>query len=142
MMARRLGAAVLASGLVLLSLVHSGEAQAGGLDSPEITDYRVWQSIRCYKPRPPAVQIVDPLSFNLATEGFNQYLAHMRRYLECAEQEANEDFASLKRALEQGLARTRGEALQELEETQEEIEQYRSLYSPPDNPAATQPNQQ
>lgn len=126
----------------LAVLSTAGPGVAGSLDSAEITDYRVWQSTRCYKPRPPAVQIVDPLSFNLAIEGFNQYLAHVRRYLECAEQEANEDFASLKRALEQGLARTRGDALQELEETQEEIEQYRSLYSPPDNPAAGQPNQQ
>lgn len=133
---------MIAGSLLWLTLANGGSAVAGGLDSTEITDYRVWQSTRCYKPRPPSVQIVDPLSFNLATEGFNQYLAHMRRFLECAEQEANEDFASLKRALEQGLARTRGEALQELEETQEEIEQYRSLYSPPENPSATQPNQQ
>lgn len=108
-----------------------GQAFAGGLDRPEITDYRVWQSTRCYKPRPPAVQIVDPLTFNLSVEGFNQYLAHMRRYLECAEQEANEDFASLKRVLEQGLARARGEALQELQDAREEVDQYRSLYAPP-----------
>lgn len=141
-MVKRIAAAALAAGLFLAGSAGWEPALAGGLDSAEITDYRVWQSTRCYKPRPPSVQIVDPLSFNLATEGFNQYLAHMRRYLECAEQEANEDFASLKRALEQGLARTRGEALQELEEAQEEIEQYRSLYSPPDNPAAVQPNQQ
>lgn len=133
---------MIAGSLLWLTFANAGSAVAGGLDSTEITDYRVWQSTRCYKPRPPSVQIVDPLSFNLATEGFNQYLAHMRRFLECAEQEANEDFASLKRALEQGLARTRGEALQELEETQEEIEQYRSLYSPPENPSATPPNQQ
>jgi hypothetical protein len=118
-------------------LIVWGTALAGGLDRPEITDYRIWDSTRCYKPRPPVVQIVDPLSFNLAVEGFNQYLAHMRRYLECAQQEANEDFASLKRVLEQGLARARGEALEELQEARDEIEQYRSLYAQP--PAGNAP---
>ena len=107
---------------------------AGGLDRSEITDYRVWQSTRCYKPRPPTIQIVDPLTFNLSVEGFNQYLAHMRRSLECAEQEANEDYASLKRVLEQGLARVRGEALQELELARDDIEQYRDLYAPQKEP--------
>ncbi|HKK29344.1 MAG TPA: hypothetical protein VKA18_02990, partial [Alphaproteobacteria bacterium] len=90
-------------------------------------------STRCYKPRPPSVEIVDPLTFNLSVEGFNQYLAHMRRYLECAEQEANEDYASIKRVLEQSLARVRGEALQELQEARDEIEQFRSLYATPES---------
>lgn len=139
---RHCSMAVLAGCFALAAIAATGGSVAGSLDSTEITNYRVWQSTRCYKPRPPTVQIVDPLSFNLAIEGFNQYLAHMRRYLECAEQEANEDFASLKQALEQGLARTRGEALQDLEAAQEEIEQFRSLYSPPETPAAGQPNQQ
>ena len=146
MAVRHCAATGLAGGMmlaVLLAVLPAGNGSlAGGLDSPEITDYRVWQSTRCYKPRPPTVQIVDPLSFNLAIEGFNQYLAHMRRYLECAEQEANEDFASLKRVLEQGLARTRGEALQALEEAREEIEQYRSLYAPADPPDSAPPNPQ
>jgi len=104
---------------------------AGSLDQPEITDYRIWESTRCYKPRPPAVQISDPLTFKLAIEGFNQYIAHMRRYLECAEQEANEDYASIKRVLEQGLARVRGTAVTKLEETRDRIEKYRPLYAPP-----------
>jgi hypothetical protein len=102
---------------------------AGSLDQPEITDYRVWQSSRCYKPQPPQVRVVDPITFNLAIEGFNQYLTHMRRFLECAEQEANEDFASLKRVLEQGLARTRGEALQELQKSRDEIEKFRASFA-------------
>tara|TARA_R110002096_G_scaffold12798_2_gene45668 strand:- start:2742 stop:3158 length:417 start_codon:yes stop_codon:yes gene_type:complete len=104
--------------------------QAGGLDRPEITDYRVWESTRCYKPRAPNVQITDALTFNLAVEGFNQYLLHMRRYLECAEQEANEDYASLKRVLEQGLALVRNGSLQDLQNARENIEQYRPLYAP------------
>ncbi len=104
--------------------------QAGGLDRPEITDYRVWESPRCYKPRAPNVQITDALTFNLAVEGFNQYLLHMRRYLECAEQEANEDYASLKRVLEQGLALVRNGSLQDLQNARENIEQYRPLYAP------------
>lgn len=144
-MARWFGVIMLMGSFCLAAIVTiagSGRGVAGGLDSPEITDYRIWRSTRCYKPRPPAVQIVDPLSFNLSVEGFNQYLAHMRRYLECAEQEANEDFASLKRVLEQGLARTRGEVLQELEQAQKEIEQYRSLYATPDGPETEKPKQQ
>ena len=141
-MRRQICVAAVASGFFAALVMPSLPVHAGSLDSAEVTDYRVWSSTRCYKPRPPTVRIVDPLSFNLAIEGFNQYLAHMRRYLECAELEANEDFASLKRALEQGLARTRGEALQELEEAQEEIEQYRSLYSPPGTPAPPPVNQQ
>ena len=104
--------------------------QAGGLDRPEITDYRVWESTRCYKPRAPNVQITDALTFNLAVEGFNQYRLHMRRYLECAEQEANEDYASLKRVLEQGLALVRNGSLQDLQNARENIEQYRPLYAP------------
>jgi len=130
-MKRRVCAIALACSLTAAAFACGGQVRAGGLDRPEITDYRVWQSTRCYKPRPPSVQIVDPLTFNLSVEGFNQYLAHMRRYLECAEQEANEDFASLKRVLEQGLARASGEALQELQDAREEIDQYRSLYAPP-----------
>ncbi len=141
-MARWFGVLVLLGGFCLAAIAGGGQGVAGGLDSPEITDYRVWRSTRCYKPQPPSVQIVDPLSFNLSVEGFNQYLAHMRRYLECAEQEANEDFASLKRVLEKGLARTRGEALQQLEEAQKEIEQYRSLYATPDGPKTDTPKQQ
>ena len=105
-------------------------AEAGALDRPEITDYRVWESIRCYKPRPPNVQITDALTFNLAVEGFNQYLLHMRRYLECAEQEANEDYASLKRVLEQGLSLVRKDSLEDLQEARDNIEQYRPLYAP------------
>jgi hypothetical protein len=130
-MNRRVCIIAFAGSLAAAALTGSGHALAGGLDRPEITDYRVWQSTRCFKPRPPSMQIVDPLTFNLSVDGFNQYLAHLRRFLECAEQEANEDFASLKRALEQGLARTRGEALQELQDAREEIDQYRSLYAPP-----------
>ncbi len=126
----RVCSTVLAASVAVAALWGGWQARAGGLDQPEITDYRVWLSTRCYKPRPPSVQIVDPLTFNLSVEGFNQYLAHMRRYLECAEQEANEDFASLKRVLEQGLARARGEALQELQDARKEIDQYRSLYAP------------
>lgn len=142
-MNRRLCAMAIAGSLAAAIVAADGPALAGGLDQPEITDYRIWQSTRCYKPRPPAVQIVDPLSFNLSVEGFNQYLAHMRRYLECAEQEANEDFASLKRVLEQGLARTRGEALQELQDAREEIDQFRSLYAPPpQNAGDARPNPQ
>ncbi len=119
---------------LLLTLVWPGARTfAGVLDKAEITDYRLWTSTRCYKPRPPSVEIVDPLTFNLSVEGFNQYLAHMRRYLECAEQEANEDYASIKRVLEQSLARVRGEALQELQEARDEIEQFRSLYATPES---------
>ena len=137
-MKRRVCLIALAGSLAAAAVTGGGQALAGGLDRPEITDYRVWQSTRCYKPRPPSVQIVDPLTFNLSVEGFNQYLAHMRRYLECAEQEANEDFASLKRVLEQGLARARGEALQNLQDARDEIDQYRSLYAPP-SPSADAP---
>lgn len=108
----------------------SGQAVAGKLDQPEITDYRIWQSSRCYKPNPPDVEIADALTFNLAVEGFNQYLLHMRRYLECAEQEANEDYASLKRVLEQGLALVRSDALRDLQDVRENIDQYRPLYAP------------
>ena len=104
--------------------------RAGALDRPEVTDYRIWQSTHCAKPRPPDIQITDTLTFNLAVEGFNQYLLHMRRYLECAEQEANEDYASLKRALEQGLALVRSESLNDLQEARENIEQFRPLYAP------------
>jgi hypothetical protein len=111
-------------------IAASARVEAGGLDRPEITDYRIWESTRCYKPRAPNVQVTDALTFNLAVEGFNQYLLHMRRYLECAEQEANEDYASLKRVLEQGLALVRSGALQELQEARETIEQYRPLYAP------------
>jgi hypothetical protein len=114
---------------MFISLI-AGQATAGTLDRPEVTDYRVWESTRCYKPRAPNVQVTDALTFNLAIEGFNQYLLHMRRYLECAEQEANEDYASLKRALEQGLALVRNGVLQELQEGRENIEQYRPLYAP------------
>lgn len=110
--------------------VVPGLLRAGALDQPEITDYRIWQSTRCHRPRVPDVQVTDALTFNLAVEGFNQYLLHMRRYLECAEQEANEDYASLKRALEQGLARVRSESLNDLQEARETIEQFRPLYTP------------
>ncbi|MCB9928344.1 MAG: hypothetical protein H6844_02885 [Alphaproteobacteria bacterium] len=105
-------------------------ARAGTLDRPEVTDYRVWESTRCYKPRAPNVQITDAVTFNLAVEGFNQYMLHMRRYLECAEQEANEDYASLKRVLEQGLALVRSDSLRDLQDARENIEQFRSLYAP------------
>ena len=114
---------------------------AGALDRPEITDYRVWDSTRCYKPRAPNVQVTDAQTFNLAVEGFNQYLLHMRRYLECAEQEANEDYASLKRALEQGLALVRNGSLQELQGARETIEQYRPLYGPEPQIAEPLPGQ-
>ena len=137
----RFGAFALAISLSLATLWVGERAIAGGLDQPEITDYRVWESTRCYRPKPPGLQIVDPLTFNLSIEGFNQYLAHMRRYLECVEQEANEDFASAKRVLEQGLARVRGEALQELQATRDEIEQYRTLYAQPPQSAEVPPDQ-
>ena len=121
---------------VTLAATQPGAALAGSLDRPEITDYRVWESARCYKPRAPNVQVTDALTFNLAVEGFNQYMLHMRRYLECAEQEANEDYASLKRVLEQGLALVRSESLRDLQEARENIEQFRSLYaSEPQNGA-------
>jgi len=123
----------LAAFLLLTLVLPVARTFAGVLDKAEITDYRLWTSTRCYKPRPPSVEIVDPLTFNLSVEGFNQYLAHMRRYLECAEQEANEDYASIKRVLEQSLARVRGEALQELQEARDEIEQFRSLYATPES---------
>ena len=116
-------------------------AHAGALDRPEVTDYRVWDSTRCYKPRAPNVQVTDAQTFNLAVEGFNQYLLHMRRYLECAEQEANEDYASLKRALEQGLALVRNGSLQELQAARETIEQYRPLYGPEPQTAEPLPGQ-
>ncbi len=126
----------------ILSAIAPGPALAGRLDRPEVTDYRVWESTRCYKPRAPNVQVTDALTFNLAIEGFNQYLLHMRRYLECAEQEANEDYASLKRALEQGLALVRSGVLQELQEGRENIEQYRPLYAPEQPNVAPPPGRQ
>jgi len=116
--------------IAVFAIAACGLAMAGELDRAEITDYRIWQSSRCYKPNPPDVEITDALTFNLAVEGFSQYLLHMRRYLECAEQEANEDYASLKRVLEQGLALTRSEALQDLQDVRETIDQYRPLYAP------------
>jgi len=122
-----------------LCLAGPGLATAGMLDRPEITDYRVWESTRCYKPRAPNVQITDAVTFNLAVEGFNQYMLHMRRYLECAEQEANEDYASLKRVLEQGLALVRSESLRDLQDARENIEQFRSLYAPEPQGGETPP---
>lgn len=123
-----------------LGSIAAAPALAGALDRPEITDYRVWESTRCYKPRAPNVQITDAATFNLAVEGFNQYMLHMRRFLECAEQEANEDYASLKRVLEQGLAAVRSESLRDLQEARDNIEQFRSLYAPEPQGGSQQPD--
>jgi hypothetical protein len=105
--------------------------RAGELDRPEITDYRVWKPNRCYKPRPPSVQVTDALTFNLAVEAFNRYLTDMKGYLECAGTEANEDYAAIKQVLEESLGRLREDAIGELEATRNNIERYRALYAEP-----------
>lgn len=118
-------------------MVGTPTAIAGSLDRTEITPYRVWQSNRCYKPRPPNILISDALSFNLAVEAFNSYLADMKIYLECAGGEANEDYDAMKQVLEESLARIRQDALAELEATRNLIEQYRPLYAEPSVSAET-----
>lgn len=104
---------------------------AGGLDGGEIADYRIWRSNRCYKPPPPAVQITDPLTYNLSVEAFNRYFEQMKVFVECVGQEANQDYEALEQVLERGLSRARAEALQDLERTRSAIERYRDAYSGP-----------
>lgn len=106
-------------------------ARAGELDRSQITDYRVWKSIRCYQPQPPAVQITDTFTFNLAVDAFNRYLGDMSAYLDCAGREANEDYAAIKHVLEDSLARIREEAIADLDATRNQIERYRPLYADP-----------
>ena len=106
-------------------------AFAGDLDGPEIADYRVWHSNRCYKPPPPPVQIVDALTYNLAVNAFNRYFEEMKTFMECVGAEANSDYEAIRAVLERGLSRARSEALQDLERTRSSIEAYRDAYDGP-----------
>ncbi len=122
--------------LLLLALIAAGgfadaPARAGGLDGPEITDYRVWRSNRCYKPSPPPVRIADALSYNLAVDAFNRYFEQMKTFMDCVGAEANQDYEALRKVMEAGLARARSEALDDLERSRAEIERYRGAYAGP-----------
>jgi len=99
-------------------------ASAGELDGGEIADYRVWRSTRCYKPPPPAVQISDALSYNLAVDAFNRYFEQIKAFMQCIGAEANGDYEAMRKVLETGLDRARAEALEDLERTRSAIESY------------------
>lgn len=109
----------------------SAPAVAGSLDNPQIANYSVWTSNRCYKPPPPPVNIADALSYNLAVDAFNRYFAQMKTFMECIGAEANQDYESMRKALETGLARARTEALTDLEQSRGAIEAYRGAYAGP-----------
>jgi len=120
--------------LATLSIVVTllaGPATAGSLDNPQIADYSVWSSNRCYKPPPPPVNITDALSYNLAVDAFNRYFAQMKNFMDCIGSEANQDYEALRKALETGLARARTAALTDLEQSRSAIEAYRGAYSGP-----------
>lgn len=104
-------------------------APAGVLDGPEITDYRRWESNRCYVPQRPAFLIRDPLTFNLAVEAFNEYLGQMRAYMDCLQQEAQQDVQILQRTIEASRQRHQAEALRDTDIAREELERYRALYA-------------
>ncbi len=107
------------------------QAGAGSLDGPEIADYRVWRSNRCYKPPPPPVRISDPLTYNLAVDAFNRYFDQMKVFMECVGAEANQDYEAMRKVLETGLGRARQDALEDLERSRAAIERYRGTYSGP-----------
>lgn len=123
---------VLAAAFAAASTVMAEKpATAGGLDGPEIADYRVWRSNRCYKPPPPPVNVSDPLTYNLAVDAFNRYFDQMKVFMECVGREANEDYEAMRKVLETGLTRARAEALSDLERSRAAIESYRDAYSGP-----------
>jgi hypothetical protein len=115
-------------------------ALAGGLDGPEIADYRVWRANRCYKPPPPPIQVSDPLTYNLAVDRFNRYFEQMKAFMECAGAEANTDYEVMRKILDIGLERARSDALNDLERTRAAIERYRGAYSGPSLNAKVPPN--
>ncbi len=104
---------------------------AGSLDNPQIADYSLWSSNRCYKPPPPPVNIADALSYNLAVDAFNRYFAQMKTFMDCVGSEANQDYDAIRKALETGLVRARTEALTDLEQSRSAIEAYRGAYAGP-----------
>lgn len=128
----RRGGRIALAALVGATVAWSGApAGAGGLDGSEIADYRVWRSNRCYKPPQPPINVSDPLTYNLAVDGFNRYFDQMKAFMECVGQEANQDYESMRKVLETGLSRARSEALEDLERTRAAIESYRNAYSGP-----------
>jgi len=110
-------------------LVVATTAHAGVLDGPEVTDYRQWESNRCYVPPRPSFLIRDPLTFNLAVEAFNDYLGQIRAYLDCLNQEAQQDMQSLQRTIDAGRLRHEDDALRDTEIARDELERYRALYA-------------
>lgn len=117
--------------IAALTALIASPSNAGSLDNPQIADYSVWSSNRCYKPPPPPVNIADALSYNLAVDSFNRYFAQMKTFMECVGAEANQDYESMRKALETGLARARTEALTDLEQSRGAIEAYRGAYAGP-----------
>jgi hypothetical protein len=127
--------------ITALAALISGPVHAGSLDNPQIADYSVWSSNRCYKPPPPPVNIADALSYNLAVDSFNRYFAQMKTFMDCIGSEANQDYEALRKALETGLARARSEALTDLEQSRSAIEAYRGAYAGPALNAEAPPSQ-
>ncbi len=114
--------------LVVFAATLASPSFAGSLDGPEIADFRVWRSTRCYKPVPPPVEVTDARSYNLTVDAFNRYFDQMKTFMECVGAEGNQDYEAMRKVLENGMTQSRAEALQDLERTRSAIEAHRAKY--------------
>ncbi len=114
--------------LLVVATTLASTTFAGSLDGPEIADFRVWRSTRCYKPLPPPLEVSDARSYNLTVDAFNKYFGQMKTFMECVGSEGNQDYEAMRKVLENGMGQSRAEALQDLERTRAAIESYRAKY--------------
>jgi hypothetical protein len=115
-------AAVTAATMVLAGPGLAGELGPGGGFEIDDRSRLAWTPARCARPVPPAFVVSDAQSLAVATDLFDSYVVEVQAFLDCVAREAEADQRSLARALSEGVAEARAEALEDLRDAAVHLE--------------------
>lgn len=96
------------------------EAQAGSIGYTGITSYMDWDA-DCSKPYEPSFYEYD----QYAVDEFNRYVADVKNYIECIQNEAESDLNTLREAIVDSLDDQQSEAIQGVERLRNNLEMMR-----------------
>lgn len=98
---------------------------AGELSRTDIRTSTEWEATGCYEPYEPSFYVYDAASFNDAVDEYNQYISEVNDYISCVNMEADSDYKTLRKVLENSREEIVQEMINQAESTKWSLENQR-----------------